>query len=206
MLGNSELLREILAGPVLDLILKINGENGDEVLEELKKFNKRQPCWTEPETGKCLRDAGFVQISPRDVVRFVAREHFVVNQTPGLTRITNIGPNFENWFLSGKGYQEDHPIHREVRIQKVRKRVGSEFVIEELGGDIKASVSLYTVYVLLRNAHLKRNSVNFFYVRDQGGVLAGVFLRWVRDGWHIDAISQGNEWGDNSYVYSYKDW
>ncbi len=45
MLGNSEALRQIWDGPLKDLIIKVNGENGPKVLEELKKFNRQEPCW-----------------------------------------------------------------------------------------------------------------------------------------------------------------
>lgn len=45
MLGNSEALRQVWDGPLKDLIIKMNGENGPEVLEELKKFNRQEPCW-----------------------------------------------------------------------------------------------------------------------------------------------------------------
>jgi hypothetical protein len=48
MLGNNESLRELLQGPIADLLIKLNGENGEEVLVELNKFNRRQPCWTTP--------------------------------------------------------------------------------------------------------------------------------------------------------------
>ncbi|MDP2593531.1 MAG: hypothetical protein Q8P52_02695 [bacterium] len=45
MLGNSEELRQIWDGPLKDLVLKLNGGDGPEVLTELKKFNRREPCW-----------------------------------------------------------------------------------------------------------------------------------------------------------------
>jgi hypothetical protein len=45
MLGNSESLRELLQGPITDLLVKLNGENGQEVLVELNKFNRHEPCW-----------------------------------------------------------------------------------------------------------------------------------------------------------------
>lgn len=49
MLGNNETLRQIWDGPLKDLILKLNGANGPEVLEELKKFNRGEPCWVSKE-------------------------------------------------------------------------------------------------------------------------------------------------------------
>jgi len=45
MLGNSESLRELFQGPITDLLVKLNGENGQETLVELNKFNRREPCW-----------------------------------------------------------------------------------------------------------------------------------------------------------------
>ena len=60
MLGNNETLRQIWDGPLKDLILKVNGENGPEVLEELKKFNRQKPCW--------VSKAGKVEIAEPQVI------------------------------------------------------------------------------------------------------------------------------------------
>jgi hypothetical protein len=49
MLGNSESLRALLHGPITDLLVKLNGERGEEVLRELNKFNRREPCWVKAE-------------------------------------------------------------------------------------------------------------------------------------------------------------
>ncbi|MDP3661560.1 MAG: hypothetical protein Q8R17_01800 [bacterium] len=45
MLGNNESLRVLLQGPISDLFVKLNGEKGQEVLTELNKFNRQEPCW-----------------------------------------------------------------------------------------------------------------------------------------------------------------
>lgn len=45
MLGKNEALRQVWDGPLKDLVIKLNGENGPEVLAELNKFNRQKPCW-----------------------------------------------------------------------------------------------------------------------------------------------------------------
>ncbi len=45
MLGNNESLRGLFQGPITDLLVKLNGEDGERVLVELNKFNRRDPCW-----------------------------------------------------------------------------------------------------------------------------------------------------------------
>ena len=45
MIANNETLRQIWDGPLKDLVIKLNGEDGPEVLAELKKFNRREQCW-----------------------------------------------------------------------------------------------------------------------------------------------------------------
>lgn len=55
ILGNNESLRELFQGPIVDLLVKLNGDNGQEVLVELNKFNRREPCWIlDSETQKSL--------------------------------------------------------------------------------------------------------------------------------------------------------
>ena len=41
----SKALREFLTGQLNQLIVNLGGENGEKVEEELKKFNRGEPCW-----------------------------------------------------------------------------------------------------------------------------------------------------------------
>lgn len=45
MLGNNESLLQVIQGPIADLLVKLNGETGEEILNELKKFNRKEACW-----------------------------------------------------------------------------------------------------------------------------------------------------------------
>lgn len=74
MLGNSEALRQIWDGPLKDLVIKLNGEKGPEVLQELNKFNRQEPCWV-PESGR-------VEVSEPEII---------------ISNLRNIGKTLGDW-------------------------------------------------------------------------------------------------------------
>lgn len=45
MLGNNEALRRIMSGPLCDLAIKLNGQDGDEWEAALAKFLRKEPVW-----------------------------------------------------------------------------------------------------------------------------------------------------------------
>lgn len=101
MLGNSESLREIIQGPIADLLVKLNGENGEKVRIELNKFNRGEPCWvnnkiTQENTTLCLLSSGkTITIAPCDGTETLAQAKDVFP--------SGIDSDFTNWNLDKKG-------------------------------------------------------------------------------------------------------
>jgi len=54
MLGNSETLRRLMAGPISDLLVKVNGEDGDEWERQFARFLRKETTW---ELGSPLSSA-----------------------------------------------------------------------------------------------------------------------------------------------------
>ena len=130
MLGDNESLRKLLSGPVTDLLVKLNGENGQEVLGELKKFNRGEPCWVsdqatpvaEPQpTPSTLELVSTVGVAAT-TSKFVAKEKFVRDTgRKAKVRISGTGSNFDNWFLFGPGKVEDPITAQTLRYHKLRQ-------------------------------------------------------------------------------------
>jgi len=49
MLGDSKVLRRLWGGLLLDLVVKLNGEDGPDWERSLGRFLRKEPCWGPPE-------------------------------------------------------------------------------------------------------------------------------------------------------------
>ena len=75
--------------------------------------------------------------------KFVAKEKFVrYTGRKAKVKISYLGDNFTEWFLSGSGKTEDPISEQTLRYHKLRKSSVDGPIITELGGEAKAETTL----------------------------------------------------------------
>lgn len=144
--------------------------------------------------------------------KLIAREKFVVGtDRKTKVKISYLGDNFADWFLSGKGKIENPLGEQTLRYAKLKKSSLDASIIAELGGEEKSETALSSVYGLMEKqpngengALLTNGYANTFYVRDQNGVLRAVRMDWYAGGWRVSANSVGgpDRWRDGNRVFS----
>lgn len=141
---------------------------------------------------KLLKFVGTITIPATE--KFVATDHFTVN--PSATaeaRIGYLSDNFKKWFF---GKTEEPNSQTELRYATLKKDSLDKPILDELG--TAAEVTLSVIWELLKlqpngekGVLLTNGCANIFYVRDAGGELRAVRMRWVADDgfWHVNAYS-----------------
>jgi hypothetical protein len=143
---------------------------------------------------------------------FVAREMFVrgIDHTAKV-KISYLGGNFTEWFLSGKGKTEGPITDQTLHYAKLMTASVDGPIIAELGGEAKVETTLTELYGLMKlqangeeGALLNNGWANIFYIKDQNGVLRAVFVRWHDVGWHVNALSveDPSAWDGGDRVFS----
>jgi hypothetical protein len=218
----SKALREFTTGPLNQLIVNLGGQEGDQWEEELKKFLRKEPCWsngrvaqvTKPKpTPSILRLVSTVVIAAT-TSKFVAKDKFVVN-TKGNAKvlISEVWDDFTSWFLSGDGKTEDPESEQTLRYHKhkLRKSSADGPIVTELGGEEKSETTLTEMFSLMEKQKngedgvlLNNGYANIFYIRDQNGVLRAVLVYWRDGGWGVGAgsVEDPGRWGDGFQVFS----
>jgi len=143
--------------------------------------------------------------------KFVAKDKFVININPNtLVKISYLGDNFTNWFLSGDGKTEDPISEQTLRYHKLRKSSVDGPIITELGGEEKSETTLTEMFSLMEKQKnveddvlLNNGYANIFYIRDQNGVLRTVDVRWYDDGWYVSthSVEDQNRWDSGYHVF-----
>ncbi|MFA4890143.1 MAG: hypothetical protein WC587_00700 [Candidatus Paceibacterota bacterium] len=191
-----------------DLVEKLAGENWQEWLTELKKFLRKEKCWTGVVIDSILTLITTVTI-PARTGRFVAKDHFIVDTgKKAKVKISFLGDNFRNSFLS----KTEEPAPEFTLCQYELKRGSRDIpIISELGGENKAETTLSAMFGLMEmqpkgetGTLLTNGYANIFYVRDLGGVLWAVLCRWGGVGWDVGASSVDipNDWGAGLHAFS----
>ncbi len=149
--------------------------------------------------------------------KFVAKDKFVLNANRNAeVKISYLGDNLRDWFLSGKGKIEmvtgPHPqVEVELSYRRLSQNSVDGPIVNELGGEAKAETTLAEVYGLMqmqpngqKGALLNDGWWNIFYVRDTSGVLRAVDVYWRGAGWGVSADSVGDPfgWGAGDRVFS----
>ncbi|MEK7669597.1 MAG: hypothetical protein AAB350_03380 [Patescibacteria group bacterium] len=215
----SKALREFMTGPLKQLIVNLGGEEGYLVEEELKKFNRKEPCWLSPATNAMsakpapellLEPVGIVRVSAT-TKKFRAGANFLLKHDGGIC--SYFGSNFNSWFLEGDGKTEE-PIGEQILCYgKLRKSSVDTPIIAELGGEAKAETTLTEMFSLMEKQKkgkagvlLNNGYANIFYIRDQSGVLRTVYVDWRVDGWNVRANEVSNPLAcfDGGQVFSRK--
>ena len=216
----SKALREFTTGPLNQLIVNLGGQDGDQWEEELKKFLRKEPCWsngqvaqvTQPKpTPSILELVSTVAVSAT-TIKFVAKDRFVVNTKRNApVKISYLGDNFKACFLNGNGKTEDPISKQTLRYHKLRQYSVDGPIINELGGEEKSETTLTEMFSLMEKQKNGKNGVllnngyaNIFYIRDKNGVFRAVRVFWYDDGWDVDAYSveYPGRWLGGHHVFS----
>lgn len=216
----SKALREFITGPLNQLIVNLGGQEGDQWEGELKKFLRKEPCWsngqvaqvTQPKPTPSILELVSTVVVSATTSKFVAKEKFVVNTKRNApVKISAVWDNFTSWFLSGDSKIEDPISEQTLRYHKLRKSSVDGPIITELGGEEKSETTLTEMFSLMEKQKngedgvlLNNGYANIFYIRDQNGVLRAVCVGWVGDGWFVFALSVGSpgRWGGGLQVFS----
>jgi len=201
----SKALREFTTGPLNQLIVNLGGQEGDQWEEELKKFLRKEPCWsngqvaqvTQPKPTPSILELVSTIVVNATTGKFVAKKKFVRDTGhEAKVKISYLGDNFTEWFLSGSGKTEDPISEQTLRYHKLRKSSVGGPIITELGGEAKAETTLSEMFSLMEKQKngesgplLNNGWWNIFYIKDQNGVLRAVDVFWLGDGWGVSAYS-----------------
>ena len=216
----SKALREFTTGPLNQLIVNLGGQEGDQWEEELKKFLRKEPCWsngqvaqvTQPKTKPSILELVSTVVVSATTSKFVAKTAFVVNTKRNApVKISGVWDNFTAWFLSGTGKTEDPITEQALRYHKLRQASVDGPIIQELGGEAKAETTLSEMFSLMEKQKngedgvlLNNGWVNIFYIRDQNGVWRAVRVFWHVGGWVVSAssVERQDGWNGGRQVFS----
>ena len=203
----SEALREI-RGMWNQLLVNLEGEQGQEWLTEFKKFLRKEKCWTGVVVETILESLGTITI-PATTERFIAKKHFVVDTSKkARVKISYLGDNFRKNFLNKT---EEAISETTLRYQRLKKSSRDIPIINELGGEDKAETTLSEMFGLMEmqpngeeGTLLTNGYANIFYVRDSAGVLWAVRCDCRGGGWSVlaDSVAYPLEWDAVSQVFS----
>ena len=195
----------ITLGKMEAIINKLGGEEG------VEKFLQGELKISENPTKPILEPISKVTV-PSTTTKFLAKEKFILGTSRNATvKISFLGGNFTEWFLSGEGKTED-PITEQVLLcHKLLESSVDGPIITELGGETKAETTLTELYSLMKKqknaeagALLNNGYANIFYIRDGNGMLRAVGVDWYDGGWDVDAFSIENPraWDGGLQVFS----
>ncbi len=195
-----------MLGVLCDLTEKLASEVSHEWLVELKKFLRKEKCWTG--VGKLLESYSKV-IIPATTEKFVVKEKFIVNiARKDSVKISFIGNNFSKWFL---GKIEESVTETAVCYAKLTKFSVDGSILIELGNSAEMAISQIYWLILQQpkgpkgenGALLTNGYSNIFYVRDVRNVLCDVHVRWYAYGWRVSAypVVLPHAWGNGDRIF-----
>ena len=198
-----------LRGPRDTLETNLAGKDGQEWLDALNRFLRKENPWEKP---KLLRLLGSTTVPDR-VTAFIARDHFkVAKGKEDKVKISFIGDNFTTYFLSGNSKAEAPAVAHELAHHELTKRSLDVPIVTELGGEAPAESTLADIWTKMEaqgggedgDLLTKNYAANIFYVRDTAGVLRVVYVDWHGVGWYVDAVPVSNpyEWGARFRVFA----
>lgn len=130
-------------------------------------------------------------------IKFIVADMFKVGNAA--VKISWIGDHFQFYFY---GMTEAKDAAVPCRHHSLVKDSLDPEIISDIGGEVKAEVTLVGIYELLKlqpcgedEDLLTNGCANIFYVRDKGGFLRAVGVYWDGGGWRVDASSVGDPYG-----------
>lgn len=144
---STQLALHDVCGPLTDLIKKLSGDDGEQWLFALKRFNRKEDPWAKQEVAKpkspLLQLVTTVDLPAVDT--FSAKEHFEVGEVDSV-KIGWIGDDFKNNFSEKT---ESNVQAATLRVHKLRRRSVNGPIIAELGGEAVAETALAQMWELL---------------------------------------------------------
>ncbi len=207
MLGKLSLREK--RGPMDTLEDLLAGADGPRVLEELKRFNRKEPCWTEREMKQVV--SALLALSKARIrlsgtkITFKAGEKFI--KANGEVSFYDFGSNFQSWFWP----KEEKALGpTSLRSHKLLRNAKDSEIIRELGGEEKVETTLVELYGMLKRQARGQKGVlftngwaNIFYIRDVSGILREVCVFWCGVVWCVVANALVvNAWFKGSRVFS----
>lgn len=109
------------------------------------------------------------------------------------------GSNFITWMMP----KTEDPVGEQILVvNRLMKYSSGTDIVEELGGEGKAGITLQEFYHFLKSADQTKWYIAF--ICDAFGVLRAVYAYWLGDGWSFDANPLGRDWDDDDRVVSRK--
>jgi hypothetical protein len=206
----SEALREI-RGLLNQLLTNLEGDDGAVWLVELKKFLRKEKTWTGEVAEKpkpLLGPAVIVANIPATTSQFVVQKEFAKYR----------GSNFDSWFL---GKVEEPTGEGILRCQRLQRNSKDSAIIANLGGSLKARITLADINTAKEGGALKKDEVyigyvedevrfpadeEFAYINEKGKrcVLRAVHVDWSGGGWdaRANSVDALDEWDVGDRVLS----
>jgi hypothetical protein len=224
MLGNNDALRSFLAGPHLDLMIKLNSADGSAWEDELKKFLRKEPCWANGETRTIAQPQPAPQpfllfldpiTIPARTEKFVPKKSYVVNTKRGAkVKIGYVDPDFTAWF----GEKAEEPT-AETTLRRhvlVRPAVFADAMKEVADGGFVTETTPGQLFSMLEQQPdgpkskpgplLANGYANIFRMIDVNGVARLVYAYWSvgSDGWAVSALgaSDSAQWDGRDRLFS----
>ncbi|MDR3582389.1 MAG: hypothetical protein P4L67_03915 [Candidatus Pacebacteria bacterium] len=190
-------------GDILAIILRIRQGTAKVVPIEPSKPAPK------PEPKPLLIPRGETAVPLLAGLSFVVRTRFIRNiGNDAFVKISGLGNNFTDWFL---GKTEETPSSSVLRYADLGRPSLDAPIIEALGGEGKAEITLTEVFTLMavqpngeKGALLTSGRANVFYVRDIDGALRAVYVDWLGDGWRVFAfaVADPDTWSAGFRVFS----
>lgn len=129
---------------------------------------------------------------------FSARRAFEVNIAPEATvKISHRDKHFVNAFLEGETPYKVFPSVQRIRYAKLQTFMNHGPIINALGGEARAEISLVDIFLLLwkqgngQSGVLLNNGFgNCFYLKDRRNAPRVVRVIWDAGGWNISGLSR----------------
>lgn len=184
---------------------RLAGKKGDEFARTLDLFLKGQMVLPGEPMKAVAKKKKRKKVAPS--VKFIVRDHFKKNSS--VVKFYGFGPSFEKRFM---GKIEERAV---VELLKYHHdlQYGSldADILADLGGKETAEVTLAGVFELLKLQPRGQSGTlftdgyaNIFYVRDAEGELRAVNVRWIGDGWFVNApsVDDVRRWDPGDRVFS----
>jgi len=176
---------------------------------EIKPVERPEPEKEKPKSAKPLLGPAVDIITiPDRTSNFVVQKDFAKYR----------GGNFDGWFI---GKVEEAITGAVLRAQPLLRSSTDPAIIAELGGNLKARITLADINHAEKNGALRKNVVYMGYVEDiirfpadeafsyinekgEKCVLRAVYFRWRDDGWdaYARSVVRPFEWIAGSQVFS----
>ena len=202
-------------GPMNTLEDALAGERGPEILEELKKFNRGEPCNLQKSPKEIQKVLLLMNANiniPAVTTPFVVADHFYINigpnvvkeWKPGEVKIAGIGIAFQKFFGNQVIAKRDgHTLSS----YKILQRAYDKAILKEVGIQTRTDLAgINALMALQPEGPHKKGALgvrNAFHIIDDTGTVRVVFLDWSDVGWGVGADGLGGyQWDAGSLVFA----